>query len=360
MNRITLFVAVFLFVAVGFSQAQTQSGYDLYQKALVKERAVGNVEEAIRLYQRVLREFGSNRPLAAKAQLRLGLLYERLGRKAEARQAFQIVLSQHSDQGDVARQAQARLAALAKGGDAANGKSAALSVRQVLTGVDVGPLSRVSHDGNSFFFTDWETGDIAVRDLATGKTRRLTNKGSWLQSSEHGQIPVSSPDGKQVAYCWFGKNSSPELRVVGIDGSQPRVVYHSDEFNWLHPLQWTPDGKQVLTICLRKERETLLQLISVADGSARLLKSFGAYYPTNASLSPDGRSLVYDAPPQEDAASLDIYLMPVEGGREVPLVSHPENDYPLGWTPDGKRVLFASDRAGTIGVWMIQVANGKA
>jgi tricorn protease len=57
---------------------------------------------------------------------------------------------------------------------------------------------------------------------------------------------------------------------------------------------------------------------------------------------------------------LDIYLMPVEGGREVPLVSHPENDYPLGWTPDGKRVLFASDRAGTIGVWMIQVANGKA
>jgi Tol biopolymer transport system component len=360
MNKLSLLISIVLFGSISLAQTQAQSGYDLYQKALVKERAVGNVEEAIRLYQRVVKEFGQDRALAAKAQLRLGFLYDRLGRKADAQRAFQAVLSQYPEQADVVRQARAGIARTGVPAKAVtNGKPSTLTVRQVWAGADVDPLGTISGDGGSFFFTDWETGDIAVRELATGKTRRLTNKGSWLQSTEHGRIPVPSPDGKQVAYYWFNKNSVPELRVVGTDGSPPRVVFHKEEFNWLHPFKWTPDSRQVLTICLQKDRAALLQLISVGDGSARLLKSFGTYYPQNVSLSPDGRYVAYDLPPQEGAASREIYLMAVETGRESLLVSHPENDIPVDWTPDGKRLLFVSDRTGAMGVWMIQVANGK-
>ncbi|HEX4950603.1 MAG TPA: hypothetical protein VFZ34_28315, partial [Blastocatellia bacterium] len=45
---------------------------------------------------------------------------------------------------------------------------------------------------------------------------------------------------------------------------------------------------------------------------------------------------------------------------ETLLVKHPATDVPLGWTPDGKRFLFASDRTGSIGAWMLSFANGKA
>ena len=89
MKRVTLFITMVLLLAFGAESTSAQSGYDLYQKALVKERAVGNVEEALRLYQQIVKEFSSNHALAAKAQLRLGLLYERLRRKAEAQRAFQ-------------------------------------------------------------------------------------------------------------------------------------------------------------------------------------------------------------------------------------------------------------------------------
>src|SRR5215831_15937663 len=91
-----------LVLSVSLVSAQ-ESGYDLYQKALVKERAVGDVEEAIQLYQRITREFGGNHGLAAKAQYRLGLLYQRLGHNAEAQRAFNAVVGQYPDQTDLAR-----------------------------------------------------------------------------------------------------------------------------------------------------------------------------------------------------------------------------------------------------------------
>src|SRR2546430_15251368 len=44
-----------------------ETGAELYQKALVKERGAGNLEDAIQLYQRIAREFPGDRALAAKS-----------------------------------------------------------------------------------------------------------------------------------------------------------------------------------------------------------------------------------------------------------------------------------------------------
>jgi Tol biopolymer transport system component len=51
--------------------------------------------------------------------------------------------------------------------------------------------------------------------------------------------------------------------------------------------------------------------------------------------------------------------MAVNGSREIPLVKHPADDNLLGWTPDGKKVLFSSDRTGTMSAWAIQIADGE-
>ncbi len=44
--------------------------------------------------------------------------------------------------------------------------------------------------------------------------------------------------------------------------------------------------------------------------------------------------------------------------REIPLVQHAADDALLEWLPDGRGILFASDRAGTIDVWNLQIENG--
>ncbi len=364
MKKILMLATVVLLLALGAGTTLAQSGYDLFQKALVKERAVGDVEEALRLYQRIVREFAGNRPLAAKAQFRMGLLYDRLGRRAEAQRAFQALVSQYADQSGVVRQAQARIAktgvpvktiAVTTNSRA----STAMAVRKVWTGPGVDTLGGISADGQYLSHTDWETGDLAVRDLTTEKKRRLTNKGTWFESSEYALSSIISPDAKQVAYVWSNKDSLFELRLVGLDGAKSRVLYSNEEVEYAQPADWSQDGKQILALFTRKGGTNQIVLVSIADVAVRVLKTLDWRYPLKMSLSPDGRYIVYDFPQKEDAGERDIFILATDGSREVPLIKHAANDlYPV-WTPDGKKVLFASDRTGTLGAWIMNVANGK-
>jgi Tol biopolymer transport system component len=371
MKRILVLATVVLLLALGAGTALAQSGYDLYQKALVKERAEGNVEEAIRLYQRVVREHAGNRSLAAKAQLRMGTLYERMGRKAEAQQAFLTVVNHYADQTESVQLARVKLPpTIANGNEIARGKNRALAsaysrwaanmvVRQVWAGPTTDPLGGVSADGKYLSHVDWETGDLAVRELATEKKRRLTNKGTWFESTEFALFSIISPDSKQVAYAWFNKDLTWDLRVVGLDGSAARVIYRNDDVDYVQPHAWSPDGKKILTSFARRDRTNQVGWVSAADGSAQILKTLGQREVTKMSLSPDGRYIAYDILTQQDPPTRDISLLTADGKREIPLVKHPANDlYPV-WTPDGRSVLFASDRTGTLGAWIIQVADGK-
>jgi Tol biopolymer transport system component len=77
-------------------------------------------------------------------------------------------------------------------------------------------------------------------------------------------------------------------------------------------------------------------------------------------LSPDGRYIVYSARAQEGSSTRDIFLLSVDGSSEVPLVQRAADDYALGWTLDGRGVLFASDHSGTFDAWLIGVSDGRA
>ena len=229
--------------------------------------------------------------------------------------------------------------------------------RQVWGGPEVDILGSVSSDGRYLSYTDWETGDLAIRDLETGKNRHLTNVGGDF--SEFAVHSVTSADGHQVAYSWLKKDGFYDLRLISVNGSKPRVLYSNKEMDYLQPTGWSPDGKQILGIFYRKDLINQIVLIAVADGSVHVLKTLDWRIPMKTSFSPDGRYIAFDLPPHEDSTSGDIFLLSVEGMHESTLVEHPANDvYPL-WAPDGKHVLFASDRTGSLGVWIIPVADGQ-
>src|SRR5262245_5205265 len=89
-----------------------QTGNDLFQQALVKERTEGNLAEAIKVYQTIVQKYGSSdRKRAAKALFQIGQAYEKLG-NPEARKAYERIARDFADQKDVAADASRRLAAL--------------------------------------------------------------------------------------------------------------------------------------------------------------------------------------------------------------------------------------------------------
>lgn len=120
-SRIAAQLAVAVVVALGAQDGVAQKGQDLFQQGLVKERAEGKLEEAIQLFQRVVREFGSDRNLAARAWLETGRCYEKLGRP-EARKVYERILRDYRDQAQVAKLARRALRGLRPSGAPARGR----------------------------------------------------------------------------------------------------------------------------------------------------------------------------------------------------------------------------------------------
>src|SRR5215469_11370667 len=59
-------------------------------------------------------------------------------------------------------------------------------------------------------------------------------------------------------------------------------------------------------------------------------------------FSPDGRWIAFSS---DRNGNLDVFIVPTAGGTPKQLTFHSADDSVLGWTPDSKSVLFASNRA---------------
>jgi Tol biopolymer transport system component len=224
-----------------------------------------------------------------------------------------------------------------------------------------------SSDGRYLSFTNWYSGNLAVRDLTTGEHRNLTDEGTWDEPDRVAGCSVWSPDGVQIAYGWLNEDHW-ELRIVGFHGSKPRVLCCDEKIKahyGIIPYTWSQDGKHILARFYRNpspgEKVWEIVLVSVADGSARILRSLkGMVQWSPMSLSPDGRYVAYSRPVEGHGRSRDIFLLATDGsGEEVPLVEHPADDYGPIWTPDGKAIVFVSDRSSTYDAWLMQAVDGK-
>ncbi len=220
-----LVVCLFFSTTTAFSQ---QSSGQLFEKALYTEEVKGELQNAIDLYQQILNNNPENRQVTAKSLFQMGMCYEKLGSQ-EAKKAYQRIIQEFADQKEVVTEARTRLAALEKPVGPAVAKG--IVVRQVWSGPGVDTYGTPSPDGRYLSYTDWETGDLAIRELATGKTRRLTKKGTQKQPAVFALNSVISPDNKLVAYSWTNEYGTYNLCLIGIDGSGNRILYNSTDLS---------------------------------------------------------------------------------------------------------------------------------
>jgi tricorn protease len=79
-----------------------------------------------------------------------------------------------------------------------------------------------------------------------------------------------------------------------------------------------------------------------AGGEARKLPAPQGTQTQNFPVfSPDGSQIAFA---RQTGGNWDLFVMPAAGGEARRLTFHPANDWPQGWTPDGRAVLFSSNR----------------
>src|SRR5207302_7732143 len=127
-----------------------------------------------------------------------------------ARGTYERIVKDFSNQTEMVAAARQRLAALG------SARLPQTLTKRLVCAACGDPEADVSRDGRLMVVTDWDTGDLAIRDIHSGSVKRLLAKpGSWKDSGDYGDSPVFSPDLRQIAYVWEtqeGKIDRAQLR----------------------------------------------------------------------------------------------------------------------------------------------------
>ena len=352
MKKIFVSAVLFTFVFAAFGLQDSSDHKVLFEKAKYTMETKGDLKGAIDLFNEIIEKYPNEREYAAKSQLHIGFCYEKLGLQ-QAQAAFQKVVDNYSEQAEAVKMANKKLSVLAKAQSVVLKGDTELKVRQLLSGPELlydGWLGAVSPDGRYASIVDWETGDLAIRDLNTGKKQRLTD-----QKNEEGYALYStwSPDGKNIVYDWWHGESFVGLRIIGIEEKIPHTVYN--EYAW--PMDWFPDGEHILIGISMDGIKSQIAVLSTKDNTAHVIEK--KLEGDSACISPDGRYIAYAIRQGENVPEKDIYVYSIEENREMPLIEHPANDEILDWSPDGRWILFRSSRLGSRDAWIVSIADGK-
>jgi Tol biopolymer transport system component len=83
--------------------------------------------------------------------------------------------------------------------------------------------------------------------------------------------------------------------------------------------------------------------------------TFGSGLQTDVTFSPDGRFIAYAS---DRAGNFDIWVQPVAGGDAVQITKSPDPDTQPAWSPDGSTIAFRAERDGG-GVFLVPALGGQ-
>ncbi len=203
-------------------------------------------------------------------------------------------------------------------------------------------------------------GDIWSVEIATGAARRLTTSAGPDRSA------AWSPDGRAIAFVTsrWGQGGVYVMDARGEREGLRRIT--EDGFSGGNPV-WSRDGTAVFVTAARDEHfySRAIYRVPASGGPAVRLTPEDNARNGWPSPSPDGRRLAYVS---DRSGFLNIWTMAADGSDHRPVTrvpqdqDYPENDYihtmGLRWSPDGRRLLYFTNRLGNLDLMVVDVASG--
>ena len=349
-----------LSTALAFSQDAEQ----LYQKGIMKEEGEGSLREAIELYKSVADDTQADRSLRAKALYQMGSCYEKLGQQ-EARGVYEKLVANYSDQPELVSNAKQKLKKL--NADQELSAQSGIVIRQEANQeVDKEvSINSYSPDGRYASYTDWYSVEIGVIELKSGKKWEITKDGNY--GSHFPTYSTWSPDSKRIVYNWLIQDPEKdkfyynyELHIVDKDGSNDRIVIKNGNKS-LWAADWSKDGSSLL--CVESESNgsdsCRLTLVSINDGSKKIIADIGNVRNINANFTEDGNYIVFRARAEKNSENYDLFIVSKEGGAVRSLIANKEDDGAPFRIPGTNQFVYFSSHSGTKDLWAITVKDGK-
>ncbi|MGE5347390.1 MAG: protein kinase domain-containing protein, partial [Acidithiobacillales bacterium] len=215
------------------------------------------------------------------------------------------------------------------------------SPRQITSATGWEGAPAFSPDGTLVAYSSNASGkaEIWVVDPEGGEPLRLTD------DPAEGRSPAWFPDGRAVAFDSTRAGLSSIRKVSRLGGSASLLVENGDM-----PAV-SPDGARIAFVRRGPSGQRRIWVAPLADPSRAVRLTGdedGQWGHGDPAWSPDGTLLCY-------AAFRDLWLVPAGGGKARRLTHDGKADKEPVFTPDGRSVLFSSNRMQPQSIWRVSL-----
>jgi len=154
--------------------------------------------------------------------------------------------------------------------------------------------------------------------------------------------PMPQPGKSSLAFTMECKGKH-EIAVAGRDGSGLRRLTSNDVEDW-YP-RWSPDGKKLVffrgATVEGKGRYDIVQR-DLRSGAETILVHTG-FYEGDPAYTPDGRRIVFNS---NRHGNHDVFIMDSDGTGATRLTENPGSDHSAAVDPSGRWIVYVSQRDG--------------
>lgn len=346
-SRIFLAAFLFLSILIFLSGNIQQTAEQLYQSGIYKEEVEGELEKAIEVFEKILKDFPQNQVTAAKALYHIGLCYEKLGNQ-EAKKAYQRLIEEYPGQIQEVNLAKKRLANLVKAVETAPRTP---TFRKIQIPTKISGYVSLSPDGQKISLASPSDGKLWIMPLSgklgpdfPGEPVELNTEDVGVEWSAHNW----SGDGKWIAFNEDvqveemekkEKKGNQGIYIVSSEGGKPKKVYENyrDARVINYRMSLSLQGTTLAFSSVDLERnEQHIYTIPVNGGVPKQLVDAQAREPV---FSPDGKMIAYVEDKDLGVGGGGLWVVPAQGGTSKLVVDAGKASSPV-WSPEGDMIAF--------------------
>jgi len=184
--------------------------------------------------------------------------------------------------------------------------------------------------------------------VETGERQKLTSPPAGYVGDQRAAF---SPDGKLLAFVRYSGDYVTDLYVAPVDGGEPQRLTFVQ--NIILGLAWTADGREIVFSYIGPLGVSAnLWKVPAAGGTLERMEAVGRGV-RNPAISRQGNRLAF----AQTSFDNNIWRLPLRhftAGKAAPvrLISSTYSDEGPQYSPDGKRIVFSSERSGLSQIWL--------